>query len=133
MKFTVTGEAEDKLQFCHHLDLELRDRLEDGTGRFHARFSLPLPHPPPGVPADTDVILGIRPQYWRRAPAGFQAEAEVIESTGAETQLDVSLHGHRLTVVLHEQLDIRRGDPVTLLPDVDRMLFFDPASERRIA
>lgn len=53
---------------------------------------------------------------------------EVIEPTGSETQLEVSLHGHRLTVVLHEQLDIRRGETVPLLPDVDKILFF----ERRV-
>ncbi|PIO96595.1 ABC transporter ATP-binding protein [Pleomorphomonas carboxyditropha] len=95
-------------------------------------LSLPLPHLPPGVPADTDVILGMRPQYWRRDPAGFPAEVEVVEPTGSETQLEVSMHGQRLTVVLHEQLDIRRGDRVTLAPDFERMLFFDAASERRI-
>ena len=84
------------------------------------------------MPADTDVILGIRPQYWRRDPQGFPAMVEVIEPTGSETQLEVSLHGHRLTVVLHEQLDIRRGETVPLLPDVDKILFFDAESERRL-
>ncbi len=94
---------------------------------------LPLPHLPAGVPTETDVILGIRPQYWRRDPTGFEAQAEVIEPTGSETQLELSMQGHRLTVVLHEQLEVRRGDKVPLLPDFDRMLFFDAASHRRIA
>ena len=95
-------------------------------------LTLPLPQLPFGVPADTDVILGIRPQYWRRDPEGFPAEVEVIEPTGSETQLEVSLHGHRLTVVLHEQLDIRRGETVPLLPDIDKILFFDAESEKRL-
>ncbi|WP_026782938.1 ABC transporter ATP-binding protein [Pleomorphomonas koreensis] len=94
---------------------------------------LPLPHLPHGVPKETDVILGIRPQYWRRDPTGFEAQAEVIEPTGSETQLELSMQGHRLTVVLHEQLEVRRGDKVPLLPDFDKMLFFDAASHRRIA
>ena len=95
-------------------------------------LTLPLPRLPLGVPTDTDLILGLRPQYWRRDPEGFPAEVEVIEPTGSETQLEVSLQGHRLTVVLHEQLDIRRGETVPLLPDIDKILFFNAESEKRL-
>lgn len=39
MKFTVTSEAEDEVQFYYYVDLELHDRLEDDMG-------LPRPVPP---------------------------------------------------------------------------------------
>ena len=43
MKFTVTSEAEDEVQFYYYVDLELHDRLEDDMGRFHAQFRLMRP------------------------------------------------------------------------------------------
>ncbi|WP_026782937.1 glycoside hydrolase family 172 protein [Pleomorphomonas koreensis] len=43
MKFTVTSEAEDVVQFYYYVDLELHDRLEDDMGRFHAQFRLMRP------------------------------------------------------------------------------------------
>ena len=95
-------------------------------------LQLDLPNAPATAPENSDIILGIRPQHWKLDPHGLSARIEVVEPTGAETQLDVEVAGIRLTVVVHEQLAVRAGDEIRLIPESDKIHLFDAATQMRI-
>jgi multiple sugar transport system ATP-binding protein len=85
----------------------------------------------PDVAPGRDVIVGMRPEHLVPAPQGLPAVVEVIEPTGADTQLLCRLGGQEVTVLLRERRDLRVGDALPLA--AQRLYLFDPASGERIA
>jgi multiple sugar transport system ATP-binding protein len=78
-----------------------------------------------------DVIAGIRPEHLIPAERGLPATVEVIEPTGADTQLLCRTDAQQITVLLRERRDLRVGDALHFAPQ--RLYLFDPQSGARIA
>ena len=100
-----------------------------------SRLSLSAPGVPPlqvrdGLP----VLFGIRPEHLSVGDGGnaIQGTVDVIEPTGADTQVLCKFAGSDLIVVLHDRLSIRSGDPIVLQPDLSRAHVFDAESGRSL-
>ena len=92
------------------------------------------------VPAATSgkdgqaVHYGIRPgnMVMIEAGGGIAAKVEVIEPTGAETEIIVKVGETLFTVVLHGRTDVRPDQAVGLQIDVDMVHLFDRADGKRL-
>jgi multiple sugar transport system ATP-binding protein len=126
--------------------------LDDGRLRF-GQYELPAP----AAPARGRVILGIRPEAFRLAPAGSRpslaVRVEVVEELGSDTHLcfhvdappmtaevleaaaEEGLAGDRalFTARVESGAGIRVGSTVELVVDVDRLHYFDAGSGARLA
>jgi len=72
------------------------------------------------------VAWGIRPERLRVAPGGdIPATVEVVEPTGADTQLFVKVGADTVVVTLHERIGVGPGEPVTLAADPADVHLFD--------
>ncbi len=80
------------------------------------------------------VHYGIRPGniVIAEAGAGIAATVEVIEPTGAETEIIVKVGETSFTVVLHGRTDAGPGQAVGLQIDVDMVHLFDRAGGKRL-
>jgi multiple sugar transport system ATP-binding protein len=79
-----------------------------------------------------EVIYGFRPEHLRLAEQGFDAEVLVTEPTGSELQI-IARHGEEQVVALfRERLDLRAGESVRLLPDLDKAHVFDADTGRSL-
>ena len=78
------------------------------------------------------VLLGVRPEHLRLGVGALEGHVEVIETTGAETQLIVSCGSVSLTALFHERLSYTVGDRVALAPDGDKALLFDAIDGGRL-
>lgn len=106
----------------------------DGKAR-SAGGDLPLP---PGSQASAGQSLqyGVRPENFQIVAPGAQAHlqgsVEVIEPTGADTQVFVRMGEQLLTVVQRDRVSLREGDAVGLMVETGKAHAFDAASGRRI-
>ncbi len=105
-----------------------------GTVRGGAVEALGVRWPlPPGVGSEGQAVhYGIRPTDLPLAGGGIAATVEVVEPTGAETELLVNVGGEKLVVVLHGRTDAGPGDTVHLAPPAVQAHVFDAASGRRL-
>ena len=73
------------------------------------------------------VIFGIRPEHILVGDGGSSVSGtvEVLEPTGADTQILCKVGGAELIVVSHDRLDSHAGDPIRLQPDLARAHLFD--------
>ncbi|SKA24288.1 ABC transporter ATP-binding protein [Consotaella salsifontis] len=81
-----------------------------------------------------EVLLGIRPEHIRPARDGqpaIEARVEMVESTGPEDNVTLSLHGHAL-VARMETGSVRQGEVVPVTIATDKVSLFDAASGRMI-
>jgi len=93
------------------------------------------------VPASTSgkdgqaVHYGIRPgnMVMLEPGVGISAKVEVIEPTGAETEIIVKVGETRFTLVLHGRTDARPDQSVGLQIDVDMVHLFDRADGKRLS
>lgn len=102
----------------------LHVQMDDGT-------RLPLAAPlrlPEGAP----VVYGIRPQNIELIESGLPAEVTLTEPTGENIELRLQLGGHDLVAVVPDQPGLSPGRKVQVLPDVLRVLLFDPATGLRL-
>ncbi len=102
--------------------------FSDGKG-----WALPLSLPE-GIAANNDVLLGIRPEHIRLAREGSQAieaKVEMVESTGPEDNVTLSVHGHSL-VARMETGSVSQGSTVPVTIAADKVSLFDAASGRLI-
>lgn len=87
--------------------------------------------------ARRDVVLGIRPEdIHHPSPTlenGIQAEVELVELTGAEKYLHISLVGKTVVARVNARSTIKIGSSIHLAVDPDRLHFFDAQTEQRIA
>jgi multiple sugar transport system ATP-binding protein len=118
--------------------------LESGLGvRLEsecATFSLPIPggkevHK---LAAGKQVILGIRPEQitaraeWQHENCG-RARVTVVEPTGPDTLVIISLNGKPVTCRLHPTQVRDPGEEIELAFDMSKVVFFDPKTEQRLA
>jgi multiple sugar transport system ATP-binding protein len=124
---------------------------DDGQLRF-GQYSIPVS----GAPAAGRLILGIRPEAFRLAPAGglptIAVRVEVVEDLGSDTHLFFHVDAPPMTAEVLESAseeafladralftarvdaaaDVAVGSTVELALDVDRLHYFDADSGRRL-
>ena len=81
----------------------------------------------------TPVVYGVRPENFVLAPGGIPLHVEVIEPTGAETQLFARLDGEPVVCVFRERIEAQPGSEIGVLPRAESALLFDAASGRRVS
>jgi multiple sugar transport system ATP-binding protein len=106
-------------------------------------FFLPIKQPGLGLDKwiKKDVILGIRPE---RIASGFYEQegnpqiheiecvVDVIEPTGPDTLVFVTINGSKLTCRVSPHDVKRPGDTMKLMVDMSKALLFDPETEKRL-
>ncbi|CCM80207.1 MULTISPECIES: ABC transporter ATP-binding protein [Rhizobium] len=85
-----------------------------------------------GLNGRSEVTYGIRPEHLELGETGIPAEVVVVEPTGSETQLYVTVGGRDVNVVLRDRVDVRPGEKVWLAPRKGCAHLFDPKSGMRI-
>jgi len=78
------------------------------------------------------VILGIRPEDITVADQGVMGETFIVEPLGRDDLLDVRVDGIGIHVLADPKLNIKMGQSVALNFDVDKVQFFDPATEKSL-
>jgi multiple sugar transport system ATP-binding protein len=99
----------------------------EGPGGVH----LPLGVPPAasnGRPA----VYGVRPEHFTLSDDGVDAEIQVVEPTGSETQLVARLGGQEVLAVFRERHQFKPGDHVRLKPDLRLVHLFDQETGKRL-
>jgi multiple sugar transport system ATP-binding protein len=92
----------------------------------------PLPPDAARVADGTAVHYGIRPTDLSLASQGIAAQVVVIEPTGAETELLVTVGGQSLVVVLHGRTDVQPGDTVFLEVATPKAHLFESRTQQRL-
>jgi len=116
-------------------------QLQEGTERFVFRAPEPVRE---GLRRwlGKEVIMGIRPeQITDRSPwsgenphvVSRSAKIEVVQPTGPDTLVLIHLNGTPVTCRVHPETVPRPGENMRLMFDVSKLVFFDPASEKRIS
>ncbi len=80
------------------------------------------------------VIFGMRPEHIGLASGadGLSCRVNVVEPTGATTEL-FCLHGKKeICVIFHERHDFTPGSTVTIAPKSGRVFLFDAATQQRL-
>ena len=105
--------------------------IEDGAFVLGPDLSLPLPA---GLQnAGNAAQCGFRPEHVSiDNEAGLPATVEVVEPTGAETQVHLRLGAHQVVCSFRDYLALNPGDELRIRPDIARLHLFD-ASGQRIA
>jgi multiple sugar transport system ATP-binding protein len=93
--------------------------------------SLPVGGAPRAQPGQR-VTYGIRPEHLILSETGVPAEVVLLEPTGSETQAHLKIGGHAATGVFRERLTAKPGETIHLMPRLDRVHLFDPASGNRL-
>ncbi|MFL9986895.1 ABC transporter ATP-binding protein [Paraburkholderia sediminicola] len=94
---------------------------------------LALPAPLVNATNGQKVTYGVRPEHLSLAGAdGMPFALEVVEPTGAATELFGTVAGQACCVMLTGRTDVRAGTTIALLADPARGLVFDSASGRRL-
>ena len=119
-------------------------RLQRREGRLlalldsgQARCELPLGPRDAGL-EEREVILGIRPEQIALAPVeanglpSIRAEVEVVEPTGPDTLVFVTLNGTKVCCRLAPDQAPAAGQNLTLQFDPARVLLFDAQSGERL-
>ena len=77
-----------------------------------------------------EVVLGVRPSDFRRAPEGpIEMRVDISEYVGAQSVLVGRLGGRRVRVEIGTTSPIRVGETLRLEIDPDEIHLFDPATE----
>jgi multiple sugar transport system ATP-binding protein len=89
---------------------------------------------------DREVILGIRPEHLQdvafpddsKITDTFKAVVEVVETLGAEIQLDVSSGGHNLVARVDPRTTAKRHQDIELAVNMDKIHIFEtePPNQR---
>ena len=80
----------------------------------------------------TPAVYGVRPEHFTLADDGVDAEIQVVEPTGSETQLVARLGGQDVLAVFRERHQFKPGDRVRLKPDVGLVHLFDQTTGKRL-
>ena len=95
------------------------------------------------LPQGNDIWLGIRPEHLRIAPDNsndasntsditWPATTEVVEPTGADTQVVSRLGQHQLISVANERIALQPGQPLQLTAQASALHVFDRVSGERL-
>ncbi|SFH46129.1 carbohydrate ABC transporter ATP-binding protein, CUT1 family (TC 3.A.1.1.-) [Palleronia marisminoris] len=111
----------------------LNGRIGEGGRSFVTDNGAELPlAAPPRIEPGRATIMGLRPEDIEIDEAGFPAQVQLIEPTGADIHVNLEVSGDVLTAVFHERLGLSEGQSVRLSIPVDKVHFFDPDSGDRI-
>jgi multiple sugar transport system ATP-binding protein len=91
--------------------------------------------PVSSAPSGSDgrpAVYGIRPEHFVIADDGAEAEVQIIEPTGSETQVIAKLGGKEIIAVFRERHQFRPGDKIRLKPDPHLVHLFDEATGQRL-
>jgi multiple sugar transport system ATP-binding protein len=94
-------------------------------------ISLPL-HTAPANADGRPAVYGVRPEHFVIADDGADAEVQVIEPTGSETQVVAKLGGADIIAVFRERHQFKPGDKIRLKPDPRLVHLFDEATGQRL-
>ncbi|WP_435930242.1 ABC transporter ATP-binding protein [Dryocola sp. BD613] len=79
------------------------------------------------------VLYGVRPEHFARVTeGGVAAEVNVVEPTGAETQIALNIGKQKAIAVFRDRMQTTPGSELQLLPDVHQAHLFDEQSGARI-
>jgi multiple sugar transport system ATP-binding protein len=81
---------------------------------------------------DRPAVYGIRPEHFVIADDGAEAEVQVVEPTGSETQVIAKLGGQDIIAVFRERHQFKPGDKIRLRPDPSLVHLFDEATGKRL-
>ena len=110
-------------------------RRENGRAAAVSRDGTVLPLPERiALEEGRELVYGIRPEHLTLVAdsAGVPAEVVVVEPTGAETMLVMTMAGTPAHAVFRERHEFRPGETVRLMPDLERVHLFDRATGQRI-
>jgi multiple sugar transport system ATP-binding protein len=77
-------------------------------------------------------VYGVRPEHFTIADDGTDAEVQVIEPTGSETQVVAKMGGEDVIAVFRERHQFRPGDRIRLRPDPRFVHLFDQTAGKRL-
>jgi multiple sugar transport system ATP-binding protein len=110
---------------------EGREGVFDGPGG--VRLPLRAPEQQTAQWSDgTPAVYGVRPEHFTLADDGIDAEIQVVEPTGSETQLVARLGGQDVLAVFRERHQFKPGDRVRLKPGTGFVHLFDKTSGKRL-
>ncbi|MBN8958968.1 MAG: sn-glycerol-3-phosphate ABC transporter ATP-binding protein UgpC [Rhizobiales bacterium] len=111
-----------------------------GTIRANGSASFEGPHgvklPLTGTPDAWNgrpAIYGVRPEHFVIADDGAEAEVQVVEPTGSETQVVAKIGGEDIIAVFRERHQFRPGDKVRLRPEIKLVHLFDGEAGQRLS
>ena len=105
----------------------------NGSTAFHGPGGVQLPLGAPLAASDgRPAVYGVRPEHFTLADDGVDAEVQVVEPTGSETQLVAKLGGQEVFAVFRERHQFKPGDRVRLKPDARLVHLFDQATGKRL-
>lgn len=93
--------------------------LSDGT-------ILSLPNK--DISARPSIIVGVRPEHFELAEAGWPAVVSVVEPTGSETQITARVGPGIVRVLVRGRTAVKSGDTVHLAVHPEMIHVFDPAA-----
>ncbi|QQR38324.1 ABC transporter ATP-binding protein [Devosia rhizoryzae] len=96
-------------------------------GFLAAGVTLPLSE---GVAAAGQASYGIRPEHLMLDPAGLEARVLLIEPTGSETQVTMTLGEHTIIGVFRERIGVAPGQTIRIQPDLSSIHLFDAQGQR---
>src|SRR3954466_56326 len=110
-----------------------------GAVRLNGKMEFEVPSgarlPLAAVPAGSDgraAIYGVRPEHFVIADDGAEADVQVVEPTGSETQVVAKLGGEDIIAVFRERHQFKPGDKIRLKPNPGLVHLFDEATGQRI-
>ncbi|MFM0183410.1 sn-glycerol-3-phosphate ABC transporter ATP-binding protein UgpC [Paraburkholderia aspalathi] len=107
------------------------ERQEDGACVRIGELALPAPLV--NATHGQKVTYGVRPEHLSLAGAdGMPFALEVVEPTGAATELFGTVTGQPCCVMLTGRTDVRAGTTIALLANPAKVLVFDSSSGRRL-
>jgi multiple sugar transport system ATP-binding protein len=86
---------------------------------------------PPRIDGDK-VICGIRPEHVRFGTTGIEAVIDLIEPTGSDTQVRLTLGGAQIVALSRARLSQKEGDPIRMDVDPDGIHFFSCETGKRL-
>jgi len=111
----------------------LPGRIVKGGVEVGEGIVLPVPPSTAGerVAAGREVVAGIRPEHLSVVSQGVPVIVELVEPTGADTQIFCKLAGADVSAVVRERHEFKPGERIALSPV--QTFIFDPASGARLA
>ena len=98
--------------------------LSDGT-------KMPIAKPL-GLSKGTAVTYGIRAQHINIGSDGIRAEIVVVEPTGEDQNLSVTMGEQDISVVVRDEQIFAVGDTIYISADAQKVLLFDPVDGTRL-
>jgi multiple sugar transport system ATP-binding protein len=105
----------------------------NGSAAFEGRGGVRLPLPAaPAAWNGRAAVYGVRPEHFTLADDGADAEVQVVEPTGSETQVFAKMGGEDIIAVFRERHQFQPGDKIRLRPDPRLVHLFDETAGKRL-